>query len=221
MDNRIALGANVDFLAALQFAGATADNVSDALTELDANGTINRSDFAGLDQLSQFRFFTNSFDTRSRGVDVVARYPFSLGGRTSAISVAGNYTDTKVTDRGDINPITDGREQALEDLLPNVKGNVSFTHSQGMWRGLLRANYYGGWDDTGNGVNDIGAEILIDAEIAAEVRDGIELAIGAANIFDNYPDENPGAGGLGQLYPESAPTGFNGGQYYAKVRVNF
>ncbi|MEP4053350.1 MAG: TonB-dependent receptor [Litorimonas sp.] len=221
VDNRIALGANVDFLAALQFAGATADNVSDALTELDANGTINRGDFAGLDQLSQFRFFTNSFDTRSRGVDVVARYPFSLGGGTSAISVAGNYTDTKVTDRGDINPITDGREQALEDLLPNVKGNVSFTHSQGMWRGLLRANYYGGWDDTGNGVNDIGAEILIDAEVAAEVRDGIELAIGAANIFDNYPDENPGAGGLGQLYPESAPTGFNGGQYYAKVRVNF
>ena len=221
VDNRIALGANVDFLDALQFAGATADNVSDALTELDANGTINRSDFLGLDQLSQFRFFTNSFDTRSRGVDIVARYPFSLAGGNSAIAVAGNYTDTKVTDRGDINPISDGRERALEDLLPNVKGNATFTHSQGMFRGLLRANYYGGWDDTGNGVDDIGSEILIDAEVAAEVREGIEIAIGANNLFDNYPDENPFAGSLGQLYPESSPTGFNGGQYYAKVRVNF
>jgi len=221
VDDRIALGANVDFLDALQFAGATADNVSDALTELDANGTINRSDFLGLDQLSQFRFFTNSFDTRSRGVDIVARYPFSLNGGTSAVSVAANYTDTKVTDRGDINPISDGRVRALEDLLPNVKGNATFTHSQGMWRGLLRANYFGGWDDTGNGVDDIGAEILIDAEIAAEVKEGIELAIGANNLFDNYPDENPGAGDLGQLYSEAAPTGFNGGQYYAKVRINF
>ncbi len=221
VDNRIALGANVDFLDALQFAGATADNVSDALTELDANGTINRSDFLGLDQLSQFRFFTNSFDTRSRGVDIVARYPFSLAGGNSAIAVAGNYTDTKVTDRGDINPISDGRARALEDLLPNVKGNATFTHSQGMFRGLLRANYYGGWDDTGNGVDDIGSEILIDAEVAAEVREGIEIAIGANNLFDNYPDENPFAGSLGQLYPESSPTGFNGGQYYAKVRVNF
>lgn len=221
VDNRIALGANVDFLDALQFAGATADNVSDALTELDGNGTINRSEFLGLDQLSQFRFFTNSFDTRTRGVDVVARYPFSLGAGSSAISVAGNYTNTKVTDRGDINPISDNREQALEDLLPNVKGNATFTHSQGMWRGLLRANYYGGWDDTGNGVNDIGSEILIDAEIAAEVRDGVELAIGASNLFDNYPDVNPGAGDLGQLYSEASPIGFNGGQYYAKLRINF
>jgi len=221
VDDRIALGANVDFLDALQFAGATADNVSDALTELDANGTINRSDFAGLDQLSQFRFFTNSFDTRSRGVDIVARYPFSLAGGNSAIAVAANYTDTEVTDRGDINPISDGRVRALEDLLPNIKGNATFTHSQGMFRGLLRANYFGGWDDTGNGVDGISPEILIDAEVAAEVKEGIEIAVGANNLFDNYPDENPFAGSLGQLYPESAPTGFNGGQYYAKVRVNF
>ena len=221
VDDRIALGENVDFLEALQFAGATADNVSDALTQLDANGTINRSEFAGLDQLSQFRFFTNSFDTRSRGVDVVARYPFSLAGGNSAIAVAANYTDTEVTDRGDINPISDGRVRALEDLLPNIKGNATFTHSQGIFRGLLRANYFGGWDDTGNGVDGISPEILIDAEVAAEVREGIEIAVGANNLFDNYPDENPFAGSLGQLYPESAPTGFNGGQYYAKVRVNF
>ena len=221
VDNRIALGANVDFLDALQFAGATSTTVSDALTELDANGTINRNDFRGLDQLSQFRFFTNSFDTRSRGVDIVARYPFSLAGGNSAVSVAANYTDTKVTDRGSVNPISDGRERALEDLLPNIKGNATFTHSQGIFRGLLRANYYGGWDDTGNGVDGIGSEILIDAEVAAEVKEGIEFAIGANNLLDNYPDENPGAGGLGQLYPESAPTGFNGGQYYAKLRVEF
>jgi len=221
VDDRIALGENVDFLDALQFAGATADNVSDALTQLDANGTINRSEFAGLDQLSQFRFFTNSFDTRSRGVDIVARYPFSLAGGNSAIAVAANYTDTEVTDRGDINPISDGRVRALEDLLPNIKGNATFTHSQGIFRGLLRANYFGGWDDTGNGVDGISPEILIDAEVAAEVKEGIEIAVGANNLFDNYPDENPFAGSLGQLYPESAPTGFNGGQYYAKVRVNF
>ena len=227
VDDRIALGANVDFLAALQFAGATADNVSDALTQLDVNGTIDRSDFAGLDQLSQFRFFTNSFDTRSRGVDVVARYPFSLAGGNSAISVAANYTDTKVTDRGDINQISDTRVAALEDLLPNIKGNATFTHSQGIFRGLVRANYYGGWTDTGNSdfedgpIIEPGAEILIDAEIAAEVKEGIEIAVGANNLFDNYPDENPFAGSLGQLYPEAAPTGFNGGQYYAKVRINF
>ncbi len=231
VDDRIALGANVDFLSALRFAGgqntdtdvavAGYNSVSQALDTLSGNGTITRSDFLSLDDLSQFRFFSNSFDTRSRGVDVVARYPFALAGGDSTVSVAANYTDTKVTNVGDINPISDGRVQSLEDLLPNIKGNATWTHRQGMFRGLLRANYFGGWDDTGNGVDDISPEVLIDAEIAAEVRDGIEIAIGGNNIFDNYPDENPGAGGLGQLYPEAAPTGFNGGQYYAKVRVDF
>ena len=220
VDDRIALGANVNFLEALQFAGATADSVGGALAELDAAGTIDRQNFVGLDDLAQFRFFSNSFDTRSRGVDVVARYPFALADGNSAISLAANYTDTEVTDRGDLNPISDNRVRALEDLLPNVKGSATWTHSQGIFRGLLRANYYGEWFDSGNG-NDVGSEILIDAEIAAEVRNGVEVAFGAANLFNNYPDENPGQGGSGQLYPESAPTGFNGGQYYAKVRINF
>lgn len=237
VDDRIALGANVDFLSALRFAGgqntdtdvavAGYDSVSEALDTLSGAGTIARSDFLSLDDLSQFRFFSNSFDTRSRGVDVVARYPFGLGGGDSAISVAANYTDTQVTNVGDINPISTGRVAALEDLLPNIKGNATWTHRQGMFRGLLRANYFGGWTDTGNSnfddgiIIEPGAEILIDAEIAAEVTEGVEISIGGSNIFDNFPDENPFAGSLGQLYPESAPTGFNGGQYYAKVRVDF
>jgi iron complex outermembrane receptor protein len=237
VDDRIALGANVDFLSALRFAGgqntdtdvtvAGYNSVSEALDTLSGNGTISRSDFLSLDDLSQFRFFSNSFDTRSRGVDVVARYPFELAGGDSTLSVAANYTDTKVTNVGDINPISEGRVAALEDLLPNIKGNATWTHRQGMFRGLVRANYFGGWTDTGNSdfdsgnIIEPGPEILIDAEIAAEVTEGVEIAIGGNNIFDNYPDENPGAGGLGQLYPEAAPTGFNGGQYYAKLRIDF
>ena len=221
VDDRIALGANVDFLEALQFAGATADTVGGALTELDAAGTIDRQDFIGLDDLAEFRFFSNSFDTRSRGIDVVARYPFGFYGGDSAIALAANFTDTEVTDRGDLNPIDDDRVEALEDQLPNVKGNVTWTHRQGIFRGLLRANYFGEWTDTNNGVEDVGAELLIDAEIAAEVRRGITLAIGGSNIFDNNPDENPLQGQTGELFPQASPFGFNGGQYYAKVRIDF
>jgi iron complex outermembrane receptor protein len=53
------------------------------------------------------------------------------------------------------------------------------------------------------------------------VMDGLEIIGGLSNALDNYPDENPGAGGLGQLYPEAAPTGFNGGAYYVKARYTF
>lgn len=221
VDDRIALGANVNFLAALQNAGATSTDVSSALTELSNNGTINRADFTGFEDLSEYRFFSNSFDTRTKGVDVVGRYPFELAGGSSSLTIAANYNETEVTSVGTINPINATRVANLEDQLPNWKGFVQWTHSQGDWRGMIRANYYGEWDDVGNGFNDRSQEVLIDAEVGVEVVNGVELVVGATNLLDNYPDENPAALSLGQLYPEAAPTGFTGGQYYGKLRINF
>ena len=86
---------------------------------------------------------------------------------------------------------------------------------------MLRGNYYGGWDDTGNGVDGISAVFLIDAEVGYQVNDGIEVMFGLANMFDTYPDKNPGAGDLGQLYSEASPFGFNGGQWYLRARMTF
>ena len=222
VEDRIALGANVDFLAALNFAGGGSayESVSDALTGLDANGTINRQEFLGLDDLSQFRFFTNSFDTSTEGVDIVGNMNFELMSGSSTVTVAFNYNKTEVTDAGTINPISGGRIEALEDLLPNIKGNVSWSHSQNKWTTLLRANYYGDWTSTGNGY-DVDAAILVDAQIAYQLTDNLELVAGVENLFDEYPDETPNPGGLGQLYPEDSPFGFNGGAWYVQGRYSF
>ena len=221
VEDRIALGANVDFLAALNFAGASDyESVSDALSGLDASGTINRQEFLGLDDLSQFRFFTNSFDTSTEGVDIVGNVNFELMSGSSTVTVAFNYNKTEVTDAGTINPISGGRIEALEDLLPNVKGNVSWSHSQNKWTTLLRANYFGGWTSTGNGY-DVDAAILVDAQIAYQFTDNLELVAGVENLFDEYPDETPNPGGLGQLYPEDSPFGFNGGTWYVQGRYSF
>jgi len=222
VEDRIALGANVDFLAALNFAGGGSDyeSVSDALAGLDANGTINRQEFLGLDDLSQFRFFTNSFDTSTEGVDIVGNMNFELMSGSSTVTVAFNYNKTEVTDAGTINPISGGRIEALEDLLPNIKGNVSWSHSQNKWTTLLRANYYGDWTSTSNGY-DVDAAILVDAQIAYQLTDNLELVAGVENLFDEYPDETPNPGGLGQLYPEDSPFGFNGGTWYVQGRYSF
>lgn len=151
----------------------------------------------------------------------MARAPLDFGQEgTTNLVFAINYTDTEVTDRGTVNPIDNNRVLALEELLPEWKGNMTLTHQQGRWRGLLRANYYGAWNDNPNGYLP-GAEFLFDAEIGVEVMDGLELIAGVQNLLDNYPDENPGQGGTGQLYPEASPFGFNGGQYYMKARYTF
>jgi len=223
VNDRVALGANVNFLDALNFAGGGANftSVGEALTALDANGTINRADFLGLDDLNQFRFFSNSFSTKTQGIDIVGRYGFDLGEGDSNLTLALNYTDTEVTDRGTLNPISDGRVQALEDQLPNVRGNLTWTHQQGKWRTLTRINYFGRFDDTGNGVDSLSPEVLVDMEVGYQVHENIELVAGASNIFDNYPDENPLAGSLGQRFSADSPFGFNGGQYYFRIRASF
>ncbi len=224
LEDRVALGANVDFLDALNFADPNNNNyttVSDALTGLDADGVINRQDFLGLDDLSEFRFFSNSFDTKTTGIDLVGNFGFALLEGDSNITIAFNYNKTEVEDRGTVNPIDDDRVRALEDLLPNYKGNIGWTHVQGNFRTLLRLNYYGEWDDTGNDVDGIGSEILVDAEVAYRFQDNFEVILGGANIFDTYPDENPFAGDLGQLYSEASPFGFNGGQWYLRARLTF
>ena len=217
--DRVALGANINFLEALNYAGGGAayTSVSDALTGLGNAGTINRQLFTGLEDLKQFRFFTNSFDTTTTGIDVVGSRDFALGDGESKVTVAFNYNETEVDSRGTINPISDGRVEALEDLLPNVKGNVAWSHMQGNYRTLLRANYYGSWRSTGNGYN-VGSEILVDAQVAYTWDENLELVLGVDNLFDEYPKKNPGAGSIGQLYPEDSPFGFNGGSWYLQVR---
>lgn len=223
LEDRVALGQEVDFLAALNFAGGGTNyaTVSEALTGLDAAGVINRQDFVGLDDLLGFRFFSNSFDTTTTGIDIVGKYDFPFGRGDSNITFAFNYNKTEVDSVGTVNPISAGRVAALEDLLPNYRGVASWTHVQGDIRTLLRANYYGEWDDTSNGVPGIGAEILVDAEVAYLFRDNVEFIVGVDNLFDTYPEENPFAGDFGQLYPEGSPFGFAGGTWYLRARLTF
>jgi iron complex outermembrane receptor protein len=224
LTNRVALGANVDFLDALNFAdssGANYASVSAALTGLDAQGVIDRNNFIGLDDLGKFRFFSNSFDTTTTGIDVVGNINFEFMGGDSGITIAANYNKTEVDSLGTVNPIGAGRVAALEDLLPNMRGNVSWNHTQGEFRTLLRASYYGGWDDTGNGVTGISAEVLIDVQVAYQFSEQLEFVAGVDNLLDTYPQENPGALGSGQLYSESSPFGFNGGTWYLQARFTY
>lgn len=145
VDDRIALGANIDFLQVLESlntSGVAFTSVGDGLTRLNSAGVINRADFAGLDDLSQFRFFTNSFDTRTRGVDIVGRLPFEFLNGSSEVTVAANYNETEVTRRapaGQIQRINDTRVANLEDQLPNWKGFIQWSHQADKLRTLVRA----------------------------------------------------------------------------------
>ena len=235
LKDRISRSSTIDFPAALCYLAdreGVANNCTatftpapaELLTQLDAAGVIDRADFTGFEDLVAFTFFNNDFDTRTQGVDFVtnARFFLTEGGRTNA-TLAVNYTKTEVTDLGaTISPV---RARQLEEGLPRWKGFLNLTHEQGRVRGLLRANYFGKYyeahleDDTLP--IDAGARVTVDAEVGYEVIDGLELSVGAQNLFDTYPTLNPWAGIVGAKYGERSPFGFNGGSYYIRGRYEF
>lgn len=83
------------------------------------------------------------------------------------------------------------------------------------------------------GGQEFGAKITADAEVSYTFMERFTLAVGANNIFDEYPDriaptvDNPiyaltGSTADGQVYPRmGGPFGFNGGFWYARLKVKY
>ncbi|HCK84885.1 MAG TPA: TonB-dependent receptor [Hyphomonadaceae bacterium] len=202
---------------------------------LDTAGKLNAADFAGSEELTSFGFFTNSFDTETQGIDIVASTRFELyPGSESQLSAAFNWTETDVTNTGanTAAPLSAGRQYVIENGLPDIKGNVTFNHQQGPFSGLARLNYYGEYfechlDEYGGGPTGCAlsvpgdAQITFDFELGYDVTENATIALGAQNAFDSFPDENPFAGIAGSKYPATAPAGFLGGFYYVRARTSF
>ncbi|PKB19155.1 iron complex outermembrane receptor protein [Novosphingobium kunmingense] len=235
LENRISRSSSIDFPLALCYLAdreGVANNctatftprTAELLTQLDNANVIDRADFTGFEDLVAFSFFNNDFSTRTQGIDFVtnARLRLTESGTTRA-TLALNYTKTKVTDAGAT--IASTRLRQLEEGLPRWKGFFNLTHDQGRFRSLLRVNYFGKYfeahleDDTLP--IDAKAKITVDAELGYELFDGLELAVGAQNLFDTYPTVNPWGGIVGAQYGERSPFGFNGGSYYARARFKF
>ncbi len=91
----------------------------------------------------------------------------------------------------------------------------------GDWRFLGRISYYDDWFDSEDG-NDYGGEFLVDLEGAYNVTEQFSLVLGAQNVFDQTPEDNPGAAsGVGNKYSQFSPFGFNGGFWYARAKYDF
>ena len=179
--------------------------------------------------LGTFRFFTNDFSSKTEGVDVVATIPMYLTDTgNSSIVVAGNYSKTKVTSFNPDDPtelLSEGRVQQLEDTNPSTQGSVTVKHSEEGWNAYARLNYYGSYTDlhlysTGLLI-DVKSQVTLDINLGVNVSENIEISVGADNVLDSMPTENPWAFIVGAKYPTTAPAGIMGGFYYGRVRVNF
>jgi len=182
--------------------------------------------------LNSVTYFGNAFDTTTTGVDLVTSVETAHFGGKTTYSLAVNWNKTEV-DRYDANFINEARVYKIEESLPKTKGYFSVNHQREVFHANLRLGYYGSWyeDHLDSGaitIEDGGlpiyedSKVIVDAEVGWTLPSGLYINVGAQNLFDETPDDNPwGAAVAGAAYPVHSPYGFNGGFYYARIGWKF
>lgn len=217
--------------------------VNDRIVKTEFLGTANNGGAAiksilvanGVNNVDSAQFFTNAIDTRTKGVDAVAEYTLHTGGAgTFRLNAAYSYNTTKILNvianpvqLASLNVTLFGR-QARQDLVlatPKSKVVLSANWELGPVRALVRETRYGTYTESSNvasGDRSFGAKWITDLELGAALSHNVDLAVGANNLFDVYPDHvgviaSDGSGAYGNF----APFGLSGGFYYARVGVRF
>jgi len=204
-----------------QFNVTNADIIAlPALAYVGAGGTV--------------QYFTNGFNTKTKGVDLVVTYPLSLGiAGTLDTALAYNYNKTDVT-KFDPNVISPARIIDIQHYAPNHRANLNLSYGWGPIRAVAHENYYGTFRDE----NDYPGQLFspsftTDFELGYQVLKNLTAAIGGRNIFNAFPDKiantaatpiYPTTGGEadGELYPRTGgPFGFNGAFWYVRLSATF
>jgi iron complex outermembrane recepter protein len=181
-----------------------------------------------LPNISAARFFINGLRSTTKGIDVVGHYRLatdSVG--TLDFTVAGNINDVEVTSRPGNALFGRNRVLTLEEGTPREKVAGTIDWTSGSFGATARVTYYGDVNQpaaTLAGDIHTGKHAVSDFELRYRVTKGPEIAIGANNLFDVYPDRvdaslNGPSGVLG--FPYYSPFGFNGRYLYARIGLSW
>jgi iron complex outermembrane receptor protein len=201
---------------------------------------------AGVGVGGSVQYFTNGFDTVTKGIDVVGTWRGDLAGGRLNVTLAYNYNRSKVT-KSDPGVIGFTQEYDIKYLAPAHRANLGLNWQIGDFAINARESYYGKWSVSndypirqGNiggapiiGGQVFGAKFITDLDVSYTFMDHYTLTVGANNLFNTYPDrikatidnpifQNTGSISNGSVYPRSGgPFGINGGFWYARLKVKY
>ncbi|OLU14812.1 ligand-gated channel [Pseudomonas sp. PA1(2017)] len=200
------------------------------------NGRINDIlDAQGVARGTWVNYYTNAFDTRTRGLDIVADHttPFAAGWGQVRWSAAFNWNKTTIegiranpsalSDSG-INLIGRDREGDLTEATPKTKWILGANWTVDNLAINLQTTRYGKVKTLA--VNESGdrafnARWLTDLDISYTFAEQLTLSVGGNNIFDVRPSKNAVYSNLG-LAPYGNPPFYpGGGSWYAKLAYDF
>jgi iron complex outermembrane receptor protein len=208
--------------------------LSENLTQDNVRNYLASQGFTGI---GGGRFFINGVDTETSGVDAVLSVPYMTDniGRFD-FNVVGNWTKTDVTkvpqteQLAALNPSPPLFDRV--NILTFEKGNPKTKFAVGTnWKlanfgATLRATRYGTVLEPGTTQAldfEMGPKVLVDLEGRMTVANRFNFAVGAENLFDEYPQMFPTARNTTGNTPFSnyAPFGRSGRFVYGRVSVSF
>jgi iron complex outermembrane receptor protein len=225
---------------------------SSALTGSIVSSILTPLGFSGL---SSAQYFTNAVNTRTYGLDVVLEYQQPLGafGKVDW-SVVYAENQTSITHIKANPAILNGfgyvlfNGQAQEQLTrstPRDRIALGADWSLGKFRVHALETRYGSYIEPNNPTTldyHFSPKWIADLDISYQVTPNLVLSIGANNLFNILPDQQPREVAVdtvlthapgytlagygiptsgGGLYGTNSPFGLNGGVYYGRVGVKF
>ncbi|RJG08376.1 TonB-dependent receptor plug domain-containing protein [Massilia cavernae] len=208
--------------------------LSENLTSAAVRNFITSRGFIGV---GGGRFFINGVDTTTRGVDVVMSMPWNAGDSGKFdLTLAANFSDTEVTkvpvtaQLAALNPAPVLFDRinvlSLEQGQPKNKFNANLNWKLGQWGATFRATRYGKVLAPGTSAPldfVLDPQTVVDLEARYAVTRQLNLAIGADNVFDEYPASLPPALNTTGNAPFSnfAPYGRSGRFIYVRAAYSF
>lgn len=191
----------------------------------------------GFEEAATYRsakFFTNDFDTRTRGLDLVFNWQFDVYGWQHQLLATLNWTDTQVTrvsardfeqTEGSIN-LTAQRIRMLEDNLPAYRANVSLIQQLGAHQLAWQLHYYGAFYedhlDASAGYDiETAGRFTLDARWSYTLTPEWQLTVGMNNVFNTQPELNPHRFVAGAKYPSTSPGGFDGRYGFVALKAGW
>ncbi|KPD21149.1 TonB-dependent receptor plug domain-containing protein [Idiomarina abyssalis] len=185
--------------------------------------------------LGAAQFFTNSVDTKTTGLDVIASYPTELFDGNLNLTAAMSFMNTDVEQVNSVSSLIPGEQifndtqiLRLEEGQPSEKATLSGDWTRDAWNVNLALNYFGPVEGQAfTGVrHEWDGKWLTDLSVGYDFTSNLNVRVGANNLFDTYPDEWGSAGSpfsdAGFKYGwETFPFGINGGYYYARLNYTF
>jgi iron complex outermembrane recepter protein len=180
----------------------------------------------GAASFTSVNFFTNDFNTMTRGVEATGNYTTDLGAGQLRFTGAYSYTATKVTSGTTAAATNASQKKIFEQGIPQHNASATATYAIDAFEFMSRVRYYGPWTDssgnsTGNIFQRFGSMAFVDLAVTYNLTDKASIRLGAENVGDFYPAKATYQASRGIDYSRDAPYDVNGGSYYLRYDLKF